>query len=65
MAIGEFRRKADGLARLRHRIPIQPLPLVRLFYVYGGEFEVAQTPVTFQEEYGGHVTKGSDLLIFH
>ena len=42
-----------------------PLPLVRLFYGYGGEFEVAQTPVTFQEEYGGHVTKGSDLLIFH
>lgn len=42
-----------------------PLPLVRLFYGYGGEFEVAQTPVTFQEEYGGHVTKGSDMLIFH
>jgi len=42
-----------------------PLPLVRLFYGYGGEFEVAQTPVTFQEEYGGHVVKGTDMLIFH
>ncbi len=42
-----------------------PLPLVRLFYGYGSEFEVAQTPVTFQEDYGGHVTKGTDKLIFH
>jgi hypothetical protein len=24
-----------------------------------------QTPVTFQEEYGGHVVKGTDMLIFH
>ena len=42
-----------------------PLPLVRLFYGYGGDFQVAQTPVTFQEDYGKSVTKGTDLLIFH
>ena len=42
-----------------------PLPLVRLFYGYGGEFSVAQTPVTFQEDYGKSATKGTDLLIFH
>ncbi len=42
-----------------------PLPLVRLFYGYGGEFSVAQTPVTFQEDYGKSVTKGTDLLIYH
>ena len=42
-----------------------PLPLVRLFYGYGSEFEVAQTPVTFQDGYGKAVTKGIDKLIFH
>lgn len=42
-----------------------PLPLVRLFYGYGGEFEVSQTPVTFQDGYGEHVTLGTDKLIFH
>ena len=42
-----------------------PLPLVRLFFGYGSDFEMAQTPVTFQEEYGGHVEKGTDKLIFH
>ena len=42
-----------------------PLPLVRLFFGYGSEFEVAQAPVTFQNGYGKTVTKGTDKLIFH
>lgn len=42
-----------------------PLPLVRLFFGYGSEFEVAQTPVTFQNGYGKPVTQGTDQLIFH
>lgn len=42
-----------------------PLPLVRLFFGYGSEFEVAQSPVSFQNGYGKTVTKGTDKLIFH
>lgn len=45
--------------------PIWPLPLVRMFYGYGGDFKVAQTPVSFQNGYGKTVTKGTDLLIYH
>ena len=42
-----------------------PLPLVRLFFGYGSDFSVAQSPVSFQNGYGKTVTKGTDLLIFH
>lgn len=45
--------------------PIWPLPLVRLFYGYGGDFKVEQTPVAFQKDYGKTATKGTDLLIYH
>lgn len=45
--------------------PIWPLPLVRLFYGYGGDFKVEQTPVAFQNGYGEKATKGTDLLIYH
>jgi hypothetical protein len=46
-------------------LPIWPLPLVRMFYGYGGDFKVEQTPVAFQNGYGAAVTKGTDLLIYH
>lgn len=46
-------------------IPIWPLPLVRLFYGYGGDFKVEQTPVAFRENYKANETKGRDLLIYH
>ena len=42
-----------------------PLPLVRLFYGYGGNFEMEQVPVAFQDGYGKTVHKGADMLIFH
>ncbi len=42
-----------------------PLPLVRLFYGYGGDFQMEQTPVTFLSDYGKTAVKGTDKLIFH
>ena len=42
-----------------------PLPLVRLFYGYGGDFQMEQTPVTFLSDYGKTPVKGTDKLIFH
>ena len=42
-----------------------PLPFVRLFYGYGGNFEMEQTPVTFQSEYGEKAEAGTEKLIFH
>ena len=42
-----------------------PLPLVRLFYGYGGDFQMEQTPVTFLSDYGKTKVLGTDKLIFH
>lgn len=42
-----------------------PLPLVRLFFGYGGDFEMAQVPVTFQNGYGKTTVQGTSKLIFH
>ena len=42
-----------------------PLPFVRLFYGYGGDFQMEQTPVAFQSEYGEALEYGTEKLIFH
>ena len=45
--------------------PWKPLPLVRMFSGYGGDFKVERAPVAFQNGYGMPVTQGTDMLIYH